>query len=79
MKVWLTKYALSKGISEKDAIPHWSKKEWINIAGIVDALVLGIDAFEDRQSAVKKAEEMRVKKIALIKKELAKLESLKFE
>ena len=81
MKVWITKYALTRGIIEADgkltssdfvsilnqdlSLPtHWFYKgEW----------------FSDKESAIHKAEEMRQKKIASLKKQIEKLERMRFE
>ena len=78
MKVYITKYALSDGILEKDAeecdrFPgmirtddgahfHGEGKEWCR-------------TLED---ANKRAEEMRLKKIESMKKQIKKLENMKF-
>ena len=81
MKVWITKYALSRGIIEADgeftgfdsvsilnrdlSLPtHWFYKG---------------DWHSDKESAIKKAEEMRQKKISSLKKQIKKLEEMRFE
>ena len=81
MKVWITKYALTKGVIETDgeltssdsvsvlnrdlSLPtHWFYKG---------------DWHSDEQSAIKKAEEMRQKKIESLKKQIKKLEEMRFE
>ena len=80
MKVWITKYALTDGIievdSEQDRLTHRFvvtegafKNEWFNRT----------DCFTSRSSAIKKAEEMRQKKIASLKKQIEKLERMRFE
>lgn len=79
MKVYITKYALSQGIFEKEAKEcgngmiatreKWSAyfygegKEW----------------HRTKEGAIKRAEEMREKKILSLKKQITKLENLKFE
>ena len=88
MKVWITKYALTQGIEEIDsnqvkefemtdtgylcfrrnekysfATEIYSQKEW----------------YRTKESAIKKAEEMRKKKIASLKKQIEKLEEMRFE
>ena len=80
MKVWITKYALTDGIIEamgiKDPLsgrffmmkgPY--KKKWFSEE----------DYFMSKQSAIKKAEEMRQKKIESLKKQIKKLEEMRFE
>lgn len=80
MKVWITKYALSQGIveaeGEQDKLTYRFvvtdgvfRNEWFNSK----------DCFTSRTSAIKKAEEMRQKKITSLKKQIEKLEGMKFE
>ena len=80
MKVWITKYALTDGIievdSEQDRLTYGLvvtegafKNEWFNRR----------DCFTSRTSAIKKAEEMRQKKIASLKNQIEKLEKMRFE
>lgn len=76
MKVWITKYALSSGILERDATP----------CGNGNMIQVGSHYFhgEGRDwhltllSAQKKAEVMRVKKIASYRKIIEKMEKLQF-
>ena len=80
MKVWITKYALTSGIKEiecedcengavkeiENSLPtfyHGEGKEW----------------HQTKESAIQKAEEMRQNKIASLKKQIEKLERLRFE
>ncbi len=79
MKVWISKYALTQGIFEMDAkilenmaistvrdFPtcyHGEGKEWHRTKG----------------EAIKRAEEHRLNKITSLKKQLSKMESLKFD
>ena len=80
MKVWITKYALTDGIIEADAelcgldiisaswdngtkCGNFGSEEWCG----------------RKKSAVKKAEEMRQKKITSMKKQIEKLERMRFE
>lgn len=80
MKVWITKYALTDGIieakGEQDKLTYGFvvtdgvfRNEWFN----------RIDCFTSRTSAIKKAEEMRQKKIEGLKKQIKKLEEMRFE
>ena len=80
MKVWITKYALTDGIievdSEQDRLTYGFvvtegafKNEWFNRT----------DCFTSRNSAIKKAEEMRQEKIKSLKNQIKKLEEMKFE
>ena len=81
MKVWITKYALKDGITKENAEQNDWLKEYgaVSVERFCHAFILGRDAFEDRNSAIAKAEEMRMKKIASLKKQIAKLEALKFD
>lgn len=77
MKVFITKYALTKGVLEEEVIDcgdgsvrnqfyvyfHGEGKEW----------------HKSKESAEKKAEEMRQNKIASLKKQIEKLEKIRFE
>ena len=76
MKVWITKYALTDGIKEATAkksndgygyVTDWH--EWFSEE----------DCFTDKFSAIQKAEKMRKKKIASLKKQIEKLEKMRFE
>jgi len=77
---WLSKYALSIGV-----IP-------VNATDLGDGIIRyrseanGLEQYahkrdwhDNRYAALQKAEEMRVKKIASLKKQIAKLETLKFK
>lgn len=81
MKVWITKYAITGGIIEVDAeisstSPTMIKADlsgrWSYFHGE------GRDWHRTRESAVTRAEAMRVKKIASLKKSLKAIESLTF-
>lgn len=79
VKIYVTKYALSKGIEEvepnieicedgKQYVSHgWAQRR------------LGQDCFTDRADAVADAEKRRIERIASLKKQLAKLEALEFK
>lgn len=86
MKVWITKYALTRGIigveSKEAYIGGYCvvKENQINKNGrdVCVHLVYG-DWDENKESAINKAEEMRKKKIAGLKKQIKKLERMRFE
>jgi len=81
VKVWITKYALSKGIFEAEAessftprmakitSPNWPKWPYFH----------GEEWHTTKEAAVKKAEKMRLARIESLKKQIAKLEKMKFE
>ena len=69
MKVWITKYTLTKGIIEADG--ELTSSESVNILNRGLSLPTHWfykgDWHSDKQSAIKKAEEMRQKKIESLK------------
>lgn len=80
MKVWITKYALTEGVFEADAE--------IIASGIISAAwekgakcnnFFQGEWSESKDDAISKAEKMRQKKIASLKKQIEKLEKMKFE
>ena len=86
MKVWITKYALTDGIIEAQHVENIPPHD-----GMIQAYFYNKDnqlkndyykedeLFYGKQSAIKKAEEMRKKKIASLKKQIEKLERMRFE
>lgn len=76
MKAFITKYALTSGIKEIEGrISRVSPKMFVSGYGSYHANEWHIY----RASAIARAEEMRVSKIASLKKQIAKLEKLKFQ
>ncbi len=80
MKVWISKYALSGGITEHECDGPtefgfvYPGKPFMSYVGFR----MGSDAHDTREAAEKAAEAMRKKKIASIRKQLAKLEAMTF-
>lgn len=82
MRVFVTKYALSMGDIEDIEVrqPLANSPDYVSRAdGTYRGHRLGIDAFERREDAVVAANTARDKKIASLKKQIAKLEALRFE
>lgn len=82
MKVWISKYALSDGITQHTAANScFSPGHVHEVSGFAGwaSFELGKDAHMQRADAVKAADQMRKKKIASLKKQIAKLEAMKFE
>ena len=80
MKVWITKYALTDGIIEADA----EVGGFDTITATWDNEIRcdnfkGEEWWTQKKNAVEKAEEMRQKKIASLKKQIEKLERMRFE
>lgn len=81
MKVWITKYALTKGIIEADGELTSSDSVSILNRGLslpTHWFYKG-DWHSNMQSAIMRAEEMRQKKIESLKKQIKKLERMRFE
>ncbi|MGR9107812.1 MAG: hypothetical protein ACU843_12855 [Gammaproteobacteria bacterium] len=79
MKYWISKYALTSGIVEVESDPP--KAEFGNSIfpkGYCSSFRIGKDAHEKLEEAVKKAEEMRLKKISSLRKQIEKLEKMRF-
>ena len=80
MKVWISKYALTQGIIETEA-----KKTSSDSISITKECKTPTNWFykgdwhETKEAAIAKAEEMRQKKIASLKKQIEKLEGMKFD
>jgi hypothetical protein len=85
MKVWITKYALTAGITEIDAEVCSSVSDGMIRVPKKEGSHTYDDYYhkpywhETREEAVKRAESMRVKKIASLKNSLAKFEKMKFQ
>ncbi len=76
MKVWVTKYAMSG----KGVIPcEDAKSSHVDTMVVVGALCLHEDDWHTTpESAIARAEEMRTRKLASLKKQIAKLEAMTF-
>ena len=74
VKAYITKYALTNGIIEKDGIIVKDIYFEVKKYGFFSKG----DYFFTKEEAVEKAEQMRLKKIASLKKQILKLEKLTF-
>ena len=83
MKVWITKYALTDGILEKECVECGNGTDGMIREKENSYPVYyhgeGKDWHRTKESAIKKAEEMRQKKIENLKKQIKKLERMRFE
>ena len=81
MKVWITKYALTDGIIEIDAEVCISTGATGNMINCDRGYFHGEgkEWHKTKESAIEKAEEMRQKKIESLKKQIKKLEEMRFE
>ena len=80
MKVWVSKYALSDGIQEMDNMELFvtddGKRRYATRGMYMFSI--GKDAHETREAAVAEAEHMRTRKIASVRKQLDRLQSMTF-
>ena len=77
MKMWISKYALTAGITEESGEIVRSHHDYFS-TGPHGFYRIGKDAHHTIDEAKKAAEAMRVKKIASLKKQIKKLENLSF-
>lgn len=79
-KVFITKYALTKGIIEKEADIHSFRdgSKFAYVRGEFIGYKMIVDAFYNYESAIQRAEEVRKKRIASLKRQIEKLEKLSF-
>lgn len=80
MKIWISKYALTSGIVAIEAIEtDRDMVTWKQGGYTQYAHGIGKEFHKTEADAVSRANEMRVKKIASLKKSIAKMEQLKFK
>jgi hypothetical protein len=78
-KYYITKYALSEGILHKECTVVANPIGYVRTAELWSQFFkIGIDAFESFEDARNRATDMRDKKISSLKKQLARLEKLRF-
>lgn len=75
MKVYITRWSLTEGIIEREGTVDG---QHVYVEGLFIRFSIGDDVFLTPEEARQKAEEMRVKKIASLKKKIDKLEKIKF-
>lgn len=78
MKVWITKYALTKGIIETEGKQNSGTSYTITSGEYRNSWFHQTDVALSEEDAKKRAEEMRLKKIESLKKQIAKYEHMKF-
>lgn len=81
MKVWITKYALTMGILEKDAERCKTQLDMIQVGtGINRQYFHGErkDWHTSRESAIRRSEEMKTAKLRSIDKQRARIAALQF-
>lgn len=79
--IYITKYALSEGILEKEAeindYGNGHLRAFVN--GDYSSYGIGSEAFFTKEDALNNAEKRRLKKIESLKKQIEKLKVLRFE
>lgn len=80
MKVWVTKYALTSGITEHEVeINHNISSDMVtDKSGSYPCSFHGKEWWRTKSNAVDYANDMRKKKIASLKKQIKRLEALEF-
>lgn len=83
MKVWITKHALEPGRGilhlEKTGLSYGKVLVAFPGQAWARSYFPGSEAHETQEAAIAKAEQMRLKKIEQLKKQIARLESLRFD
>ena len=83
MRVWITTYALTTGIFVAEVEPaRWGDPRAIHrraSPGVLSAYYHKPNWHETREEAIRRAEEMRERKLASLRRAMAKLEALDFE
>jgi hypothetical protein len=82
MKAYITKYVFTAGIIEVDDAETTSFKEMIKVSSLGQNVYFhgeGKDWHRDKGSAIKRAEEMRKRKLASIEKQRRKIEAMVFD
>ncbi len=80
MKVWVTKYALTRGITEHEAHTTSTRPQLVCLIGAgYQQHLRGNEWHVTRELAIRRAEQMRSAKIASMRRRIAVLETLRFE
>lgn len=79
MKVYVTKYALTKGIIEVDDAKFLYNNHVVIRESRCEPLISPVDWFKTKQEAINRASKMRINKIASLRKRIEELEEMKFD
>ena len=75
--VWITKYALTGAIVEAEGELRENikegQREWVYVSGYHNIFYIGTECAYTKEEALELAEEMRLKRIESLKKQIAKL------
>jgi hypothetical protein len=75
---WITKYALTTGVYQAEVETYEDDPNMAQAANGMHQYFHGDEWHRDKSSAIAKAESMRVKKLASLKKQIARLEKVSF-
>jgi hypothetical protein len=79
VKIYVTKYALTQGIWAVEAEKAPSKRNYVRTVGQFPTYYYKGQWCPSRKSALDHAEQMRIKKIASLRKQIKKLENMTIE
>lgn len=78
IKAWVTKYALTDGIFVVDGKVSDGYLLYLGHESVLTSFAYDDDWHRTKEAALARAEQMRMKKIAALRKQLAKLEAMVF-
>lgn len=78
MKFFLSKYALTDGIKEAEGKVVKGDTVYAKLDGYYSLFAFGKEAHETREAAVEAAEFLRARKLASLRRQIAKIEELDF-
>ena len=78
-KVYVSKRALTDGVTEGVVDRQAYCGKYVFVDGSWEMLRIGTEVHETREEAVRAAEKKRAAKIALLRKQIARLEALRIE
>ncbi len=78
MKIWISKYALTAGITEHECVLNGDRIYPGKPFGEFTGFAIGIDAHKSYEEAAKVAETARVKRIQSLEMQIRKLKQLSF-
>jgi hypothetical protein len=80
MKAWLTAYAISRGVELVECKPYPYTKERVTVnSRPFETFIFGKDIYGSRAEAIVAAKLMRDKRLAALRKQIAKLKKMTFE
>lgn len=77
-KFWVSKYAMTKGVFPVNAEVSQTSSSMLIVRDMYTYYLHGEEWHRTREAAVARAEEMRIAKIASLKKQIAKIEKMTF-